>query len=270
PSKRAKFDPASVAWGGEADRFLESISYSPQHLAVVRQVESYSLDIKETLRLLSVSLSKPSFPETLWKEVLLDRFVDLDVIVANRFATEPDEPHRLLLGDHQLEIKKPKVVSRVSNHGEWILAFRIYERAVNFAFKHRRDELETYSNHIQDLFASWHPSLHHRIINYDRAARNLIGQSHSLLFSDTQQLRPCENAHLSAGGIFSLSGLSQRPDSRGKDKRPSKRPENGDICRNYNHGRCERGRDCRYKHACLGCKGAHTIGDCPDKQRRPA
>ncbi|KAJ7209801.1 hypothetical protein GGX14DRAFT_453179, partial [Mycena pura] len=214
PSKRGKFDPASVAFN-----------------------ESYSLDIKEALRLLSVSLGKPSLPETLWKDILLDRFVDLDVIVANRFATEPDEPHRLLLGDHQLEIKKSKVVSRVSNHGEWILAFRTYERAVNFAFKYRRDELETYGNYIQDLFASWHPSLHHRIINYDRAARNLIGQSHSLLFSDTQRLRACENAHLSVGGIFSLSGSSQRPDSKGKDKRPSRRTEDGEICRNYHGGR---------------------------------
>ncbi|KAJ7210478.1 hypothetical protein GGX14DRAFT_363292 [Mycena pura] len=268
PLKRARFDPASVAWGGAADRFIESVAYSPQHIAVVEQVEAYSLDIKESLRLLSISLSKPTFPESLWKDVLLDRFVDLDVIIANRFATEPDEPHRLFLGDHQLEVKKQKLVSRVSNHGEWILAFRVYERAVNFAFKGRWAELEAYGNHVQDLFASWHPSLHHRIINYDRAARNLIGQSHGILFSDTQQLRACESAHLSAGGIFSISGPSQRPDSRGKDKRPSKRPENGEVCRNYNHGRCERGRECRYKHVCLGCKGTHVVGDCPDKQRR--
>ncbi|KAJ7193863.1 hypothetical protein GGX14DRAFT_339926, partial [Mycena pura] len=223
----------------------------------------YSLDVKEALRLLSVSLSKPSLPETLWKDVLLDRFVDLDVIVANRFATEPDEPQSFLIGEHQLEIRRPKVVSRVSTHGEWILAFRTYERAINFAFKYRRDELETYANYIQDLFASWHPSLHLKIINYDRAARNLIAQSHSLLFSDTQRLRACENAHLSAGGVFSVSGPSQRPDPRGKDKRSSKRPENSDICRNYNNGRCERGRDCRYKHACLGCKGTtHVVKDC--------
>ncbi|KAJ7189856.1 hypothetical protein GGX14DRAFT_607754 [Mycena pura] len=96
---------------------------------------------------MEVDVNKPSFPETLWRDVLLDRFV------TNRFATEPDEPQRLLFGDHQLEIKRPKVVSRVSNHGEWILAFWTYERAINFAFKYCRDELETYRNYIQDLFA---------------------------------------------------------------------------------------------------------------------
>ncbi|KAJ7193784.1 hypothetical protein GGX14DRAFT_378574 [Mycena pura] len=272
--KRAKFNPAAVAWKTEADRFLDAVAYSPQHLLVVKQVEVYSLDIKEALRLLSVALGKPPLPDSLWKDVLLDRFVDLDVIIANRFAMEPDEPQQLVLGDHYLEVKKPKVVSRVGNHGEWLLAFRAFEKAVNFAFNGRRDELEAYENHIHDLFASWHPSLHHRIINYDRAARTLIGQSHGILFSDIGKLRACENAHLSAGGIcVASSSSSTLHDQKTRNRKPAKRADSeaGEVCRNHNYGKCQRESECRYRHVCLGCKGdSHTIGDCPDKQRRQA
>lgn len=266
--KRAKFDPAAVAWGGEADRFLDSVAFSPQHLAVVKQIEVYSLDIKEALRMLSLALRKPVFPDSLWKDVLLDRFVDLDTVLASRFAVEPDEPQQLVVGDHQLEIKKPKMVSRVSSHGQWLLAFRAYAKAVTFAFNGRQDELETYENHIHELFASWNPSLHHRVLSYDRAARNLIGQSHGILFSDIHKLRACENAHLSAGGVCVSAGSSSGQAEHKPKGKKTKRPDGGEVCRNFNYNKCDRGTDCKFRHACLRCKSdGHILGDCPDKQR---
>ncbi|KAJ7634577.1 hypothetical protein FB45DRAFT_675999, partial [Roridomyces roridus] len=221
----------------------------------------YSLDVKESIRLASVDLRKPAFPDSLWRDVLLDRFVDLDAVIAGQFAVEPDEAQHVVIGEHQLEIKKPKVVSRITNHGDWIIAWRLYERAVNFAFRGRNLELETYANHMHDLFASWHHSFHYRVLNYDRAARNVIGQNHGILFSDIYRLRACENAHLSAGGTHVVPATSTPPNgsNSGSKGKQNKRTE---VCRNYNFSSCDR-EVCRFQHVCHRCKSkTHTVKQC--------
>ncbi|KAJ7923216.1 hypothetical protein B0H13DRAFT_1549561, partial [Mycena leptocephala] len=146
---------------------------------------------------------------------------------------------------------------------QWLLAFRTYAKAVSFASKGRREELETYENHIHELFESWNPSLHQRIISYDRAARNIIGQSHGVLFSDIHKLRACENAHLSAGGICVVPTLSSSSAEHKPKGNKTKRSDASEICRNFNQNRCERGADCKYRHACLrGKSDSHVVAGC--------
>ncbi|KAJ7822420.1 hypothetical protein B0H13DRAFT_2127034, partial [Mycena leptocephala] len=61
------------------------------------QVEVYSQDPKEAVRDLLNSFHAPALPESLWKPVLLDRFVDFDAILSGSYAVEAEEPQQLVL-----------------------------------------------------------------------------------------------------------------------------------------------------------------------------
>ncbi|KAJ7210344.1 hypothetical protein GGX14DRAFT_625295 [Mycena pura] len=266
-SKHPKVDPSEYAWRARAQDFLDTIYFTPEHRRVLDQVELYSRDIKAAVSDIIVAPFVPALPYGQWKNVLLDQFVDLDSILSNSFATEPEEPQQLLLGDVGLEIKKSKVVSKITTHGQWINGFRAYEEAVNFAFEGREKELRTYWTHINDAFSSRHVSLHwhYRIINYDRAARVFVGQRRNILLSDITHFRHIQDAHLSEGGI---AVTPQKSKDRGN--RPQGRLGSA-TCRNWNFGRCQLGVECRYRHACATCGNvSHRKSECPDKQRQQA
>ncbi|KAJ7125748.1 hypothetical protein C8R43DRAFT_1135075 [Mycena crocata] len=199
--KRSKVDTSNFAWRSQAKTFLDSMVLTPAHENVLRQVEAHSDDVKEAVRDLLNTFHAPAIPESLWKNVLLDRFVDFDTILAGAFSTDAEESQQLVLGDSHVEIKKPKLVTKISTHGQWINAFRTYEDAVNFAFDGRVDELRAYWGHINDLFSTRNPSLHGRIINYDRAARNFVGLRRDILLSEFGKFRHVQDAHLLDGGI---------------------------------------------------------------------
>ncbi|KAJ7214855.1 hypothetical protein GGX14DRAFT_359759 [Mycena pura] len=260
-SKSTKVDPSEYSWRARADNFLNTIRFTPEHRRLLDQVELYSKDIKGAVSDITVAPFVPALPYGQWKSVLLDQFVDLDSILSNSFATQPEEPQELVLNDASLEIKKSKLVSKIATHGQWINAFRAYEDAVNFAFDGRQQELRTYWTHINDLFSSRHFSLHARVINYDRSARVFVGQRRDILLSDVERFRHIQDAHLSEGGVAVVA-----PKPKGNFSRPPKR---SDTCRNWNFSRCQLGADCKYRHACAGCGNAgHRKPDCPDRQRQ--
>ncbi|KAJ7717110.1 hypothetical protein DFH07DRAFT_762113 [Mycena maculata] len=269
-TKWSKVDSSSFVWRSRAREFLDSMVFTPEHQDLLRQIEVYSQDPKGTVCDLLNTFDAPALPETQWKNVLLDRFVDFDAILTSSYAIEPEEPQQLVLGDAHLEVKKSKMVAKVSTHGQWINAFRIFEEAVNFAFEGRYRELRTYWTHINDLFSSRHPSLHARILNYDRAARVFVGQRRDILLSEVEKFRHVQDAHLLDGGIAVASAAPlSNGGSRAKPLAGAKSRKWAEVCRNYNHGRCRLGSECNYRHACMDCNGSgHPASECPDRARR--
>ncbi|KAJ7171675.1 hypothetical protein C8R43DRAFT_874837 [Mycena crocata] len=268
--KRSRINTANFVWRSQARKFLDSMVLTPAHEDVLRQVEFHSEDLKETVRDLLNTFHAPALPESLWKHVLLDRFVDFDTILTGSFSIDAEEPQQLVLGDSHVEIKKPKLVTKITTHGQWINAFRTFEDAVNFAFSGRHNELRAYWGHINDLFSTRNPSLHGRIINYDRAARNFVGQRRDILLNEFAKFRHVQDAHLLDGGIavtpaYPPSGGSSKTKGPGSGGKGRKRSQ--EICRNYNRGQCKLD-TCNYQHVCLECHGrGHTAPDCPDKRR---
>ncbi|KAJ7019488.1 hypothetical protein C8F04DRAFT_975524 [Mycena alexandri] len=270
-AKRSRVNSSAFVWRSRAKQFLDSMVLTQEHQDVLQQVKVYSLDIKESIRDLSNTFHAPALPKSQWEGVLLDHFVDLDSILTSSYAIEAEEPQQLVLGDAHLEVKKSKVVSKVSTHGQWINAFRIYEDAVNFAFEGRHGELRTYWGHINDLFSSRHPSLHARILNYDRAARLFVGQRRDILLSEVHKFRHVQDAHLLDGGVMvapSSSSGSGGPKTK-PPSGPKSRKRTQEICRNFNRGQCRLGAECNYQHACSECHGrGHVAPECPEKARR--
>ncbi|KAJ7162652.1 hypothetical protein C8R43DRAFT_880147, partial [Mycena crocata] len=229
----------------------------------------FTVDPKEAMRDLLNSPFVPALPETLWKPVLLDRFVDFDVILGNAFAIDAEEPQQLLIGDSHLENKKPKVVTKISTQGQWINSFHLYEDAVNFVFEARHGELRAYWTHINDLFSTRHHSLHSRIVNYDRAARVFVGQQRDILLHEFATFRHIQDAHLLDGGVAVVSSSSGSGGQRSKAPGSAKRKRTQEVCRNFNYGHCKLGSECNYRHVCLDCNGGgHVASGCPDRSRR--
>ncbi|GAW09829.1 protein [Lentinula edodes] len=87
--KRTKADVGKYKWN-DADSFLESIfTLTPAHQTVREQVRNYAADIKESLRDLETAFGKPFLPNSQWKNILLNRYCDLDEIATNIYSFDP-------------------------------------------------------------------------------------------------------------------------------------------------------------------------------------
>ncbi|KAF8574502.1 hypothetical protein K439DRAFT_1372247, partial [Ramaria rubella] len=86
-------------------------------------------------------------PDSLWIDVLLDRFIDLDKSI-------PAHIHSTLM----------------RTHGEWIIAFSTLKDAILFAYPHHAKVLEDYQCFIIRKFAALQEtSLHSHVINLNHA-----------------------------------------------------------------------------------------------------
>ncbi|KAJ3751962.1 hypothetical protein EV360DRAFT_89206 [Lentinula raphanica] len=191
-AKRRRVNSSTFHWNQGANLIL-SATLTAAHEQVRRQVENYSLDLKNALQSLEVAIAKPSLPKGQWKNILLDGYVDFDDLLGNLFTSELEETSLYLNGDTTLEFRRPRTVTKVNTHGQWINAFRVYEEAVNFAFPGRQPELQVYWNHIHYLFAALQPVLHHRVINYDRAVRIFVGSRRDILLNEANLPKTNEN-----------------------------------------------------------------------------
>ncbi|KAE9407471.1 hypothetical protein BT96DRAFT_784465, partial [Gymnopus androsaceus JB14] len=257
--KQQKVNPSEFHWN-KGTSFIHSIILSPTHKSARRQVEAYTLDIKEALQNLDLSYGKLSLSPKQWKNVLRDDYVEFDEILAGAYTTTPQTLNELIISKTTLEVQKPKVVSKVSTHGEWINAFCTFEEAVQFAFSGRKMELRGYWNHINNLFSVKQVSLHQRVINYDHSVRIYIGGRRDILLHETEKYIHLKDAHLEAGGvaIFMPSPPTSNPAKGSKRKRTS------EVCRNWNFKHCK-GTSCIFRHVCIHCQSANHMGPkCPN------
>ncbi|KAE9386075.1 hypothetical protein BT96DRAFT_839833 [Gymnopus androsaceus JB14] len=233
---------------------------SPAHENVQDQVQLYNESIKEMLKDLDCALGKPEMPDSLWKHVCLDRYVNLDKITSNSFAIEADRTTTIHFGDHSLELPRSKPTTKISNHGQWINAFMVYQDAALFAFKGCNFELKAYFKHINNLFACTNPVYHQCVINYDKVVQIHVGKRRDALLNEFEKFSQYQMAHLESAGV---AITSMQGKSRGRSK-----GRKLDACRNWNNGNCSR-TDCRYKHVCINCgSDKHVDTKCPSKECR--
>jgi hypothetical protein len=90
----------------------------------------------------------PIFPDGLWNDVLLGRFIDLDKVYSGYYALESDYRHTQSVGDVDITLNtgggSSRAAKSVQTHGEWAIAFAHTRRALLFAYPHRSDEFEEY------------------------------------------------------------------------------------------------------------------------------
>jgi hypothetical protein len=150
----------------------------PTHkCAVLEAVENYSRDSKEALRLIRNHAGCPPFTETGWRCLLEGNYVDLDHVSCELFGHG---------------------IASLSN---WITIWMAFQRAVNFAFINREQELVTYFQYIQGLFAQTGAELAHNVIGCDKAIRTFVGSSRGTLFDDLHLFAQFDRSYLTPGMV---------------------------------------------------------------------
>lgn len=243
----------------------------PEVQLTAELLREYRIDVAAAKANLLDSTIAPGMPESEWSNLLLGKPVDFDVLLTGRYSSKPDEKHVESVGDVELSYGSLDPVKKVSNFGQWIVAFEIFEAALIFAFPHRVKEVATYRRHIYGQFETHDPIFAGRVIEYDRAVRKTVSENRALLLSDIFEFSPLKDQYIgptganvvasSAAEASSGAGSGGKSSGVGKSK-PARKAE---PCIRFNNGRCPNlASTCRFKHVCGACfsKG-HVESDCP-------
>lgn len=255
-------------------RRVHRVNIDPVLALTVKYKANYSLDLTLSVNRFLSQPDVPEFPRSLWTHVIAGGYVDLDRVLSSIFSLEGDTRETKRIGDFEVQTEHAKLSRRVTDHGQWIVAFTRYERAVVYAYPHRDDELRSYLHHIGDLFTHTAAAYHYRVINYDKAVRTRVGCSNQFLLTNISAYDDLKSSWCSNTGAGVSSSQSGGSGSQSRGTRQSKAPNsNGshtssETCRRFNQGKDHGPADsCSYKHTCTSCgSSSHGAHSCPSKR----
>ena len=109
---------------------------------------NHLLDIKAVKNDLISQINCPEFPDSLWTDVLSNRFIDLDKVYAGYYSLESDHKLTKTIGNIDITLSSGSGASRpsktIETHGEWAITFAAAKRAILYVFPHRAKELARY------------------------------------------------------------------------------------------------------------------------------
>ena len=216
------------------------------------------------------SVGAPNFPEPLWTTILKHGYVDFDKLNGAHFsAVNEEEGHAATIGEYTIRLKSKAVTKSVTTSTDWLYCYETYERAVIWAYPHRKKELRTYYAQFHQLFRSYATNAHIRLINLDRAIRNEVASSTLCKLTDDALFARLREQYLSVDGAgyqaSSSTGIRAPGNSNSSGGGGSRsRPKVPQACRQWNANRCSRPEgECIYLHQCIDCSGEHPQNKCP-------
>ena len=259
-SKKSKVDESVYAW--VASRKDKRTTLSDNLSKSLKLIDAYTIDPKATKRSLVNEPDCPEFPDSEWKNVISGRAVNLDAVLSGQLSTSNDDLKVQKFGDIEISYGAVEPTKVVKNGGDWSIAWNRTVRAIIFAFPHRQHELTAYGEYIINLFSVTHPSVHSRVISFDKAVRRRVGSVRNLELSDFEKFADLKIAHMDSIGVSVISG-SSREDGNRRGKR-GKNWKKEEPCNNWNEGKCSQAEeDCRRQHVCNKCgKAGHKSKEC--------
>ena len=259
-AKRIKVDESAYAW----------ISSGQNKCTILREslaktlelIETYTIDHKATKRSLVNQPDCPEFPDSEWNNIITGRAVNLDAVLSGQLSTTRDDPKVEKFGDLEISFGGVEPTKIVKNGGDWSIAWNRTLRAIVFAFPHWIQELSIYGEYIVNLFAVTHPSMHSRVIAFDKAVRKRVGSVRNLELSDFEKFTDLKIAHMDSIRVSVVSGSSK--DDRGRKGKKGKNWKKDEPCNQWNDGKCsQEEEDCRRMHVCNKCgKSGHKGKEC--------
>ncbi|KAJ8085819.1 hypothetical protein PM082_004637 [Marasmius tenuissimus] len=209
-------------------------------------------------RVRNLQLTDP-VPHSVWKDILLDRYVNFDKL---NHALQPrynhsDEP-KLELGDLVIS-DKSRIAARkpIGNVSDWNRVFGAWAEAVSAVYPHRRAELRAY-HYLMSTFFRNHSSNPLVGIRLDDRIRESYSRCPFKL-DDRDKFTEHTIAQLSAS-----SDISKRKEAPSGFASLPKRPA-GPVCLNWNGNRCKDHCPSNRRHGiCCQCSGSHRAWDNPD------
>ena len=251
-SKKVKVDESVYAW--VASRKDKHTILRDNLAKTLKLIEAYTINPKATRRSLINEPDCPEFPDSEWKNIIAGRAVNLDAVLSGQLSTTQDEPKVEKFGDLEISFGAVEPTKHVKNGGDWTIAWNRTIRATIFAFPHRAHELTSYGEYVVNLFSVTHPSIHNRVIAFDKAVRKRVGSVRNVELTDFEKFADLKIAHMDSIGISVISTSS-------KDKGDQKKNE---PCNKWNDNKCNQTEeDCRRLHVCNNCgKGGHRGKEC--------
>ena len=144
-------------------------------------------------------------------------------------------------------------------HQEWRRLVHCLNRTIRatvFAFPHRLQELTSYGEYILNLFAVTHPTVHGRVIAFDKAVWKHVGSVRNLELSEYEKFADLKIAHMD---LIRISvAMKSEAGPKGKQSKNCKKSE---PCNKWNDGKCsQEEEDCRRQHVCNKCERAGHRG----------
>ena len=174
----------------------------------------YTIDPKATKCSLVDEPDCPEFLDLEWKNIISGRAVNLDAVLSGQLSTTHDDPKVEKFGDRDLEITFGAVepTKIVKNGGDWSIAWNRTIRVTVFAFPHWIQELSSYEEYIINLFSITHPSVHSRVIAFDKAVRKRVGSVRNFELSDFEKFSHLKIAHMDST-LVSRRSLTEGPNT---------------------------------------------------------
>lgn len=231
--------------------------------AIMVLKRNYVADIKQAKQHFILAVDRPDFPQSLLEALLQNQYVDLDKVHSSLYATGPPKTTLGRIGDVELASVDGDIrpASKISNHGEWVISFGKYADACTYVYPCRKNELRKYAAHIGQQFAAIRPELHYRILQYDRAARMLAGNSNAIRLDHFQLFSALYIQYISSAG----AGSREPGASGGKRQGRKKKVQDGASCIRWNKGADCDDESCKFFHYCSVCKGDHRKVACSQR-----
>jgi len=263
PSRRRRIEPHKFAW------IIQEQINPPTLSTELRQTQLALANFARDPKLAKSSLLNasylPQFPDGEWSNILSGRFVDLDHVLSGIYAVGPDERRKERLGALEIAVGASAPAKVVRSHSDWTIAWESYLDAAIFVFPNRQTELNAYGKFVRQLFTSFSPEKHLRVIHYDKAARLRASQRRDVLLSDHTQFTDLSLLWLQNGGGSSAPTTGEGRGRRNPTASPSRTRR--EACRRFNTGACPNSQTtCEYSHVCSKCRATgHTVATCSSK-----
>lgn len=241
-------------------------------------LRKFGEDLSGTKTLLRTAAGLPDgIPSSQWDRILRGESVDLHQILSSMHCIQLNDERKGRLGESELVFAMAEAKRQVKTGSEWSTAFRRASRAILFLFPHRKEELDSYAEYIESLFAAKQPSSHHRVILFDSAIRNLVAGGQNTLLTDLEKFQAIHESILQADGVEYASGGSGANSKRtgnsksGGGNSKGGGGKKGDVCRRFNSkdGCKFDEEECFRKHTCFSCgKTGHGKHQCPEKSEK--
>src|SRR5882724_10362727 len=205
-SSRSNNDKSFYAWT-DVPILTGILKPGIMHMLFLKLI--YLNDIKHAKNTLIIWADCPNFPDALWFDVLLNKYIDLDKIFAGHYALESNSPQVQSASEPNATIGinmavSPANISKnsktIQSHGNWTIAYASAKEAILFSFPHRLKELCEYKKFIIGLFATVTVLAKYLLVmQLDRAICLHVTHSNDMSFMCYHKFNDLVACHLAMG-----------------------------------------------------------------------
>ena len=253
-------------WARDEDSEINVLT--PSQEFTCKLIQNQTIDIKVTKHNLFSVRGLPEFPDSEWVKVLQGKAVDLDIIISAIHLTVTDNWATETFRDFEFQFGHLKPTKTVRNHRDWLIAYSVFQGAMQFIYPHRESELIWYSEYVTADFASANAGGQNQVLNLNKAIWCWSGSVNNVPLDQFEKFRFLEVCHLfsKAAGDQSAQGSQQGLTAGQHGGAPTWQSK--DLCWLFNQGKCgEQASECWYRHVCIRCgKEGHAKKECASKK----